>query len=345
MKLIGFAVSSLLFALLLAATMHSQEIPDDPNHLPKMIGGQPPTNRRVGSTTVSGKVHLDGLPPNEARPSIFVAVYAYGRLVNRSPVSQNGAYTVTDVPHEGVTIAVEIDHIEVANQQIMPSPASLVYQDFNINWLQFESSRSKPGVINAAAFYKRSAQNQERFDRAISDIANGKNDNAVTLLRSIVMDDAKDFNAWTQLGNAYFLEKDYKNAEDAYLHAISEHPAYTLSSINLGKLYVSQNNFDLAIGILAKAVAAEPLSADAQQYLGEAYLGIKKGSKAVAYLNEAIRLAPIEKAEIHLRLAALYNGAGLKSQASVEYQKFLKKVPNYERRDELKKYIAENPSH
>lgn len=87
---------------------------------------------------------------------------------------------------------------------------------------------------------------------------------------------------------------------------------------------------------------AEIASADAQHYLGEAYLQAKKGSKAVGYLNEAIRLAPIEKAEIHLRLASLYNGAGLKDKAVEEYKMFLEKVPNYKEKEKIEKYIKEN---
>jgi hypothetical protein len=54
-------------------------------------------------------------------------------------------------------------------------------------------------------------------------------------------------------------------------------------------------------------------------------------------LNEAIRLAPIEKAEIHLRLAQLYNGANLKDKAVEEYKLFLGKVPDYKDRDKLDK--------
>jgi Tfp pilus assembly protein PilF len=78
-------------------------------------------------------------------------------------------------------------------------------------------------------------------------------------------------------------------------------------------------------------------------YLGEAYLQSKKGSKAVIYLNEAIRLEPVEKAEIHLRLAALYNAAGAKPLASKEYKMFLDKVPSYKDKAALEKYISENP--
>jgi len=329
--------------VLVSSSIFSQTIPDDPNHLPRQIGGDSSTNKHVDSIVVSGKVTLDGLPANEPRPAIYVAAYLNGALIVRRQISESGSYTVTDVPRGEATIAVEIDHIEVASRQLNYTPSAVVYQDFVVSWPQVSAQRFKSGVVSVDALYTRSRASQTRFDRAVSDIKSGKNDSAIADLMTVVKEDPKDFFAWTQLGNAYFLKNDTKNAEDAYSRAIAEHPSYTLASVNLGKLYLSQNNNDKAIEILTKAVNSDPTSADAQQYLGECYLAMKKGSKAVAYLNEAIRLAPMEKAEIHLRLAALYNAAGVKSRASAEYQKFLEKVPNYEHKDELKKYISENP--
>ncbi len=328
-----------LVVLIGAALAFSQTIPDDPNHLPKKIG----SDDRADSITVSGKVILDGLPSGGAKPAIYIAVYFRGRFVVRRQVSESGSYFINEVPRDGSTIVVEIDHNEVATRQLNYTPASIVYQDFSLDWTQFQRAKDKAGVVSVAAAYNRSRENQERFERAVSDIKKGNNDSAISALKSVVNADPKDFYAWTQLGNAYFLKKDNKNAEAAYLRSIAEQPTYTLALVNLGKFYLSQNEPDKALETLTKAVESETTSADAQQYLGEAYLAMKKGSKAVVYLNEAIRLAPVEKAEIHLRLAALYNAAGLKPRASIEYQKFLEKVPNYERRDELKKYISENP--
>ena len=70
---------------------------------------------------------------------------------------------------------------------------------------------------------------------------------------------------------------------------------------------------------------ADPKSATANYFLGEAYLALKKGSKAVGYLNEALKLDPIGMADAHLRLAALYNLAGYKDRAAAEYEQFLTK--------------------
>ena len=68
----------------------------------------------------------------------------------------------------------------------------------------------------------------------------------------------------------------------------------------------------------------------------------KQGSKAVIALNEAIRLAPDENADLHLRLAALYNAAGAKDRAANEYKLFLAKRPKYPESQKLEKYIKEN---
>ncbi len=62
----------------------------------------------------------------------------------------------------------------------------------------------------------------------------------------------------------------------------------------------------------------------------------------VGHLAEALRLDPIGKAQAHLRLAALFNGAGMKDKAANEYQEFLKKQPSYKDRRRLEEYIKEN---
>ncbi len=343
MKTLQFYVGLFLVIFSMALIGRSQTIPDDPNHLPRKIGGDTATNPRIDTITVSGKVAIDGYPSGEARPPIFVAAYNRARLIVRRQVSTGGNYSLGDVPREGSTITVEIDNTEVASRVLATSPANVIYQDFTINWLQFPGAKAKPGVVAVGPIYERSRENQEQFDRAVADLKKGSTESAIAGLNLVVTNDSKDYLAWTQLGNAYFIKKNTKNAEQAYSKAIAEQPKYALALLNAGKLYLSQNNFEKAIEILTKAVEFEPLSADAQQYLGEAYLGIKKGSKAVGYLYEALRLAPIEKAEVHLRLAALYNGAGLKPRASSEYKKFLEKVPSYDRRKDLEKYIAENP--
>ena len=64
--------------------------------------------------------------------------------------------------------------------------------------------------------------------------------------------------------------------------------------------------------------------------------------RAVRFYQKAIELAPVQKAEIHLRLATLYNAAGLKDRAVEEYKAFLGKVPGHADAEKFKQYIRDN---
>jgi tetratricopeptide (TPR) repeat protein len=112
--------------------------------------------------------------------------------------------------------------------------------------------------------------------------------------------------------------------------------------MNLGRLRVAQKKYEEALRPLTLALEVKPASAILNFLLGEAYLQVKKGSKAVVHFYEALKLDPTGMAEAHLRLAALYNGAGMKDKAAAEYEQFLKKKPNYTDRKRLEQYIALN---
>jgi tetratricopeptide (TPR) repeat protein len=99
----------------------------------------------------------------------------------------------------------------------------------------------------------------------------------------------------------------------------------------------SLKRFEEAIDPLTRALELQPESGQINLMIGEAYLQIKKGSKAVPHLNEAARLG---MPEAHLRLGWLYNAAGMKDKAVAEYQAFLKKKPDYPDRKKLEEYIS-----
>lgn len=332
------------FFLLTITTVFSQEVPNDPNHLPQQVGGNN-SDKRIDAVTVAGKVTLEGLPPSQSKPAIYIIVYHNSRFNQRQQVSNSGSYVLNNVPRFNSILAIEIEKNEIIQYSIVPSASSTIYQDFFVSWSQIQNSinsSNKPGVISAKDFYQRNDENQKLFDQALISVKEKKSDSAIKLFKQIIKNDAKDFIAWTQLGNIYFINEKLDEAEESYAQALEQKPDYMLALLNLGKVQMAKNANEKAIATLTKLVEIEPKSADAQHYLGEAYLQSKKGSKAVIYLNEAIRLAPIEKAEVHLRLATLYHGAGLKDRAALEYKQFLEKVSKYEEKDKLEKYVKEN---
>jgi len=267
-----------------------------------------------------------------------------GLLVGRQTVPNNGRYRFNDLPSGRYDLVVEVETKEIARVRVdLSSPLITdLQQDLYLEWKPLALATSRPMAISVADSYERSQANRTLFDQAGSALDKKHYNQAAELLHRIIESDPKDFQARTELANVYFLQKDFVNAENEYLHAIDSRPGFFLALFNLGRLEIAQNRYDVAIEALSKAVKLQPESPDANYFLGEAYLQIKKGSQAVGYLNEAIRLDPQAMAEVHLRIAALYNGAGMKDKAALEYEQFLKKRPDYSDRKKLEKYIAEN---
>jgi predicted Zn-dependent protease len=314
--------------------------------LPSMIGRRACTSSVPGADAiVSGSVKIAGLDESNKQPSLSVSLLANGVPVSNERVKNGGSFMFSCIPRNAITLVVELDGIEVGRYPIgtLSPPPLTNRQDVQLTWSQVgaavEAKKSSDTILNS---YARTTDNQKRFDRAVAAVREKKNDSAIKQFKQITEADGNDFVAWTELGTLYFTTEKPTEAKEAYAMALSLKPDFGPALLNLGKLQISQKQADPAIETLTKALAVAPESADVNHYLGEAYLLARKGSKAVPYLNKAIELAPVEKAEIHLRLGALYNAAGAKALAADQYRMFLKKVPNYAKKEELEKYIAEN---
>ena len=315
--------------------------------LPTFIGNRPSSNPAPGSdATLSGTLTIQGLTDDNNPPTFTVAVLANGVVVAKQRVKNRGGFNFNGVPRHGVTLIVEVDGLEIGSYPVgtLTPPPLTHRQDLMLTWLQVgQAVKRKNEVISVRNSYSRKEENQKLFEKAISSLSEKKPENALKLFKQLTESDPNDYVAWTELGNIYFTNEKFSDAENAYNKALSLKNDFLPALTNLGKLYLGQKKSDQAIEILTKALASSPQSADINHYLGESYLQAKKGSKAVVYLNEAIKIAPIEKAEIHLRLAALYNAAGAKDRAVAEYKMFLEKVPNHPEKSKIEKYISENP--
>ena len=324
-----------LFICLLIVSGWNDVLAQNETGLP-ILAGQNATDPNKGN--LSGKITIEGLDPSQPKPIIYISAIFNGVVFDRRQAFENGSYLIPGIPRENVTVIVEVNGIEAGRQSIQPSIMGSIKMDFTLNLLQ--NSNQKSGVISA--LYSRSKENEKLFEKATAAAKEKKTDTAIKIFKQIVESDAKDFIAWTEIGTLYFRNEKLSEAENAYNKALELKPDFMPALINLGRVYLMGKQSEKAIPILTKAVETEPASADAQHYLGIAYLNIKKGSKAVIYLYEALRLSPIEKAEIHLNLAWLYNAVGLKEKAVEEYRQFLEKVPKHPDKEKMEKYIKEN---
>lgn len=304
-----------------------------------------PVTGQAGNHTLFGDIKVDESQVRRSQAiTLYVLLYAEGgQLLARQTVPGNGRYRFNSIRDGRYEVVVEIENVEKARVPVqIRSPFKTDFrQDIEFQ-LRDTSPGSKSSVISAADYHDRTNSNKTVFRRAQEAIERKYYDDAVALLQTIVQSDPSDFPAWFELGTVYFIQKDFENAEQAYLKALAKHPEYVLALISLGRLRITLKNFDGAIEVLSKAVKVEPMSSQANYFLGEAFLQVKLGSKAVPYLNMAIKLDPSGMAEAHLRLAALYNARNLKDKAAAEYEAFLRKKPDYPDRKRIKEYISAN---
>jgi len=265
--------------------------------------------------------------------------------VGRQVVSSRGRYRFTNLKAGEYEIVAEVDGKEIGRltqirigDAFLPSPFGFQH-DLEFRWRAPAAQAASRGVISAADVYERPASTKPLFIKAEESVGKKKYDQATTLLKQIIETDKGDFQAWNALGSIYFAQEKFDDAEKAYLQAIEIKPTSARALLNLGRLRSSQKKYEEAIEPLTKAVELLPDSGDANYMTGECYLQMKKGSKAIPYLNAAAKRG---RPDAHLRLGWLYNAAGMKDKAALEYEEYLKKNPEYPERNKLKEYITTN---
>src|ERR1041385_1824395 len=299
-----------------------------------------------GGHILFGDFKVDESKANGMKPLSFdVILYTTGGdLVARQTVGNNSRYRFTDVPSGDYELVVEVESSEIARIHLMLNESfkTDIRRDIELEWRENPIGNNRKAGTTSAQAYHRTSTNEKRFVKAETAIDEKKYPEALDLLMQVLNDDGNDYEVWTELGTVFLMQRDLIKAESAYERSCEVNPSFFHSFLNLGKLRMSQKRFDSAIGPLEQSIKLRPNSAPANNLLGEAYLQLQKGSKAVLYLNEALRLDPDGMAPVHLRLAKLYNAAGMKSKAAEEYEEFLKKRPNYPDRKTLEDYITQN---
>jgi Tfp pilus assembly protein PilF len=300
-----------------------------------------------GGHMLYGDFKVDESKASGPKPLSFeIILYANGggRLVSRQTVVNNSHYRFMDVMNGDYDIVVEVESNEVARIHLLLNEPfrTDIRKDIELEWRGNLAGKKVNNTVATAEFYERTSANKKRFAKAESAMDAKDYAQAIVFLRQILNEDEKDYQSWSELGTAYLMQKDLVQAESAYLRATEVNSKFFLAFLNLGKLRMAEKKFESVVEPLSQAVNIKPESPEANYLLGEAYLQIKKGSKAVVYLYEALKLDPIGRAEAHLRLAALYNAAGMKDKAVLEYEQFLKKKPDYPERKKLEQYITQN---
>ena len=299
-----------------------------------------------GNQVLFGDIRIrtkDGTAPNLSVTLVLYGTPQSAGEIERQTISNRGRYRFSNLKQGEYELAVEVDGNEIGRlRNIMVGPLSNSPYGFQYD-LDFEwkpgQSNAVTGLISAEHLYNRSAANQALLKKAEEAAAKKNYEQSGALLKSLIDSDAADFQAWTLFGTINLLQDKSAEAEKAYLKALELKPTFALALLNLGRLRSNQKRFEESIEPLTRLIEVQPQSGEGNLMLGEAYLQIKRGSRAIPYLETAARLGRLDA---HLRLGWLYNAAGLKDRAANEYEQLLKKKPDYADRRKLEEYISAN---
>jgi tetratricopeptide (TPR) repeat protein len=307
--------------------------------------GETPTremNRQGRSVPfIYGRIVVKGLNPGGKQPRITVIYSDSVQPAMRQPVGRSGNYCFKRVGNGGMLI-VDVNGVEAARKSLSDLGAARQREDFEIFPTMSEQTAA-PGVVSARFSRPPNERTSDLYQRAANAERESTPGKAIEIVKEIVVLDPDDFIAWAKLGSLHLQRNELGEAEAAFRRALAIRGDYTPALINLGTLAAIQKYYPAAIAIYLEAIKTEPTSARAHRLLGEAYLQNKQGTLGLEALDRALVLDPVGMAECHLLKARLYELVGAKNLAVAEYKAFLKKVPDYQDKKKLEKYIKDNP--
>lgn len=154
---------------------------------------------------------------------------------------------------------------------------------------------------------------------------------AIASMRKTLSIDSDFSDAHNYLGKVYEAQGKLDQAVLEYQEAL-KNPQYATPEkphLNLGLLYLKQENYDRAVSSFQNVLRINPLGdvvAVAQNGLGKAYFQMGKIKEAIASYQEAVRVAP-NYVDAHLNLASAYLREGSKGLAAGSFKKVVDLSP------------------
>ncbi|MGA2582823.1 MAG: tetratricopeptide repeat protein [Tepidisphaeraceae bacterium] len=155
--------------------------------------------------------------------------------------------------------------------------------------------------------------------------ANGENDKAISQYTECLKINPKHQAALYQLGVLYSSLKQYDDALDVFQRYVKATNGAASAYNDLGYCYEQSGDTDDAAQAYQQGIAADTKNAPCRTNYG---LLLAKQNK----IEEAIRVwqPVLSDAEVHYNLASVYEQAGRKQEAKVEFQKAVQLDPNFQ---------------
>jgi len=261
-----------------------------------VASGQIDPIRERGVHTLYGDIRVETEPGDDSKKPLSLEVQLYiigGTLIGRQNVGANGRYRFMELRNGEYDVVVLSENLEVARVRVRVE--SVYKTDFRQDiTLEARTDRAanRAATISASDVYERTSANKSLFAKAQKAVDEKKYDEAMDLFSRLLAVDAKDFQAWTELGTVQLMRNQIEEAEKDYRRAIQERPTFTLALLNLGRVLSAQKKFEEAGRAYERLAADYPKAKNVQYAHGRFLLVSNEQERAVEAFRREIENDP-----------------------------------------------------
>ena len=226
--------------------------------------------------------------------------------------------------------------------QLQPQNAAPLYNKGVLQQQAGLSADAETSYRSALAKDPNNPQIQTALGSLLAD--RGDTAEAITLLSSGIPQLPPSASAapfYSRLGDLYAKQKDYPEANQARLQALTLAPEDTDTRVALADSYMTQHQYVSALAQYNLAAQARPADAAIQNQRGVAYKNLKQYPRALAAFKQAAVLSPTN-AQVQNNIGVIYELLGKRPLAIAAYKKALALNPQLaEARQNLSRFSGQ----
>lgn len=284
-----------------------------------------------GRHVIQGRLYLPSGRKLDRR--LRVRLSGVGGGENTTLTDDNGAFTFRRLTAGTYTLTVEGGRdFETATETVdvfdgtRRTDQQLYTVQIRLEEKRAASDPARPGVVSAAEAVP--AEARARYTKALEASAAGDHKRAVKELKAALELHPRFPLALNELGAQQMRLGQLDEAAEAFDAAVKLAPDEPVLRINYGILLVRRKKYAEAETQLARAVALDEKNTAARLHRGHALIRLGRGAEAEAELRAAVKLGGPAAALAHRYLGALYVERGDDARAIAALEEYLRLAPD-----------------
>jgi tetratricopeptide (TPR) repeat protein len=297
-----------------------------------------------GKNTIQGRIYYPSGHPLDRRVRVKLSSVRGGQ--SSISTDDNGSFTILRLTDGTYNLIVDAGaDYELANESVQIIGAatrdSLGQTVFvQISLTPKASTGNPPGVINAAlANIPKPAR--DLYQQALASSQSGDHKKAVEQLKKAIALFPDFPLALNELGMQYLQLNELDRAAESLRGALKQAPDAFLPHLNYGLVLLQQKKYAESEFELRLAIAKNDSFPATHEYRGRALIGLHRLEEAEKELQRALALGGNQAANSHRYLGAIYMQRGEDARAIAELQEYLRLQPKVKDANQIRQIIKD----